>query len=310
VTSNATGKWKSILTALGIPEKVLDGKHHPCPCTGEGEDRFRFANRNGKGSFFCGCNDGRSDGFQLLKCKFGMDFKAAAEAVEKIIGKATDDDEESKKSPEVALRALKSIQSKLAPVGKEVGNYLRNRGFYTQEIPSTLREAKLNYALGPIQVTGYHHAMVAKFVTKDGKPCTFHVTYVEDGQKAKHSRQRVIATPTCSMAGGAVRLFPIHEGILGIAEGIETAMAARAIYNVPTWASLNAAMMEAFEPPEEVTKLVIFADNDKNYAGHKAAYALAHRLAMKRSNIDVDVVLPLLPGEDFNDELRRERNGH
>ena len=34
----AKGKWKSILKELaGINEKVLDGRHHPCPVTGEGE---------------------------------------------------------------------------------------------------------------------------------------------------------------------------------------------------------------------------------------------------------------------------------
>ena len=59
---DAQGKWRSVLAACGVPADALDGKHHPCPATGQGEDRFRFADRNGSGNFFCGCSDGKKGG--------------------------------------------------------------------------------------------------------------------------------------------------------------------------------------------------------------------------------------------------------
>jgi putative DNA primase/helicase len=49
----ASGKWPAVLERLGVTAGVLDGKHHPCPGSGAGKDRFRFVDRAGSGSFFC-----------------------------------------------------------------------------------------------------------------------------------------------------------------------------------------------------------------------------------------------------------------
>jgi len=54
----AQGRWKSILTALGADEKTLSGKHTACPLCG-GKDRFRFDDKEGRGTYFCsGCGAG------------------------------------------------------------------------------------------------------------------------------------------------------------------------------------------------------------------------------------------------------------
>ena len=45
----AQGRWRSILTVLGIDERALSGKHGPCPMCG-GKDRFRFDDREGRGA--------------------------------------------------------------------------------------------------------------------------------------------------------------------------------------------------------------------------------------------------------------------
>jgi putative DNA primase/helicase len=48
-------RWLDILTGLGVPAKFLRNKHGPCPMCG-GKDRFRFDDKDGKGTFFCnGC---------------------------------------------------------------------------------------------------------------------------------------------------------------------------------------------------------------------------------------------------------------
>lgn len=312
VTDLARGRWKGILEKFGINPKVLDGRHHPCPVTGEGDDRFRFSNKNGKGTFFCGCNDGRSDGFNLLKCKTGQEFKELAPQVEEMIGGIEEEAETDKKTPERALRDLRAVESSIDK-GKyptEMLKYLGSRGFNVNEVPLTLRYAKANYGLAAINITKKMDAMVAKFVDHQGKPVTLHLTYLEDGKKADMSRSRIIMTPAAPMAGGSVRLLPMQEdGILGIAEGIETALSAGVLFDMPVWSCLNAAMLEAFIPPDGCKDLTIFADNDANYTGQAAAYKAAHRISMRRPEIKVRVTFPPKNGEDFNDILRSRRNG-
>jgi hypothetical protein len=46
------GNWHAVLTALGISAQLLDGRHHPCPGCG-GTDRFRFDDKEGRGTWIC-----------------------------------------------------------------------------------------------------------------------------------------------------------------------------------------------------------------------------------------------------------------
>ena len=104
-----------------------------------------------------------------------------------------------------------------------------------------------------------------------------------------------------SVADGAVRLFPIGaDGHLGIAEGIETALSAQAIFGVPTWAALSADGMARWQWPAEVRRVTIFADAGD--AGRRAAARLADRLNL--AGIPSEIVAPL-HGDDFNDDLQR-----
>jgi putative DNA primase/helicase len=62
-------------------------------------------------------------------------------------------------------------------------------------------------------------------------------------------------------AGSAVRLAPVGaDGVLGVSEGVETAMSAAIIHGVPVWACICAGNMAEFEPPEAVRKVIIFGD--------------------------------------------------
>jgi putative DNA primase/helicase len=314
ITLRANGKWKNILIAVGIDAKALDGKHHPCPCTGEGEDRFRFSNKDGKGSFFCGCNNGRGDGFKLIECKLGKGFKEAAVMVEKIVDDLEPDDRRNKRNAADALRDLKKIQ-KAITLGKRDGsrvlNYLRGRGIYLPKLPASMYEGCINYGLHAVNEFNDQVAMVSKFVDVDGKPVTLHITYLdENDRKAGHKRSRVIMTPAAAMAGGAVRLSPMgEEGVLGVAEGIENALAASILHKVPVWACLNAAMLEVFKPPKGCKKLVVFADNDSNFTGQAAAFALAKRASLVE-RIESHVLVPDAVGMDYNDVLRGTTNGN
>ena len=100
-----------------------------------------------------------------------------------------------------------------------------------------------------------------------------------------------------SVADGAVRLFPIGgDGHLGIAEGIETALAAQAMFGVPVWAALSADNLARWRWPVDVRRVAIFADAGE--AGRVAAARLAERLSA--AGVPNHVMVPL-NGDDFNE---------
>jgi putative DNA primase/helicase len=125
-----------------------------------------------------------------------------------------------------------------------------------------------------------------------------HQIYCADVEPRKKT-----ATPVTTINGASVRLFEPEEGLLGIAEGIETAIACREIFGCPMWSVLTSPNgVESFEPPVAINRLMIFSDNDKNHVGQAAAYALAKRLAKR---LTVEVQVPPVPDSDWLDFLNR-----
>lgn len=277
------GHWPEIVSKLIGPE-FADGKHHPCPC-GDGKDRFRFSNLNDRGGYFCQCSDGSGDGFDLIQCVHNTDFAGAARLIEGVIGPREGEPHKPKASYAEVLRNT-AVQS-------DRSRYLESRGLIVP--PGLQWHTGVEYRTD-CEVIATYPAMLAP-VTRDGKFLTYHVTYLHEGGKAPVDPCRKIL-PGPSTKGGAVELWPAAK-TMGIAEGIETAIAASMIFRVPVWAALNTSLLKAWKPPEIARKVLIFADHDQNYAGHAAAYTLAHKLHGK---VEVNVKMPPEPG-DWNDEL-------
>src|SRR3546814_1507927 len=79
--------------------------------------------------------------------------------------------------------------------------------------------------------------------------------------------------------GSYVELSPPAEE-MGVAEGIETALAVTRDFGIPCWSTISADGLKAFTPPAIVKRLRIFGDNDPKYGGQAAAYALVHRMSV------------------------------
>ena len=281
------GKWPQIVAAL-VGSEFTDKRHHPCP-KGDGKDRFRFSDCNGQGNYFCQCSDGDSDGFDLIQCVHNTDFAGACKLIEGVIGKREDDGYKPKDDYAQRLfnDAIDSTRSR----------YLNSRGLI---VPPGIRFHKsIPYFNADGERVANYAAMVAP-VTKDGKFVTCHVTYLDNGRKANVDPCRKIM-PGPSSRGGAVELWPADKA-LGIAEGIETAIAATMLHGVRCWAALNTSLLKSWKPPEGVEKVTIFGDKDPNFAGHAAAYQLAHRL---HGTVEIELMFPDQVG-DFNDELLRQ----
>jgi putative DNA primase/helicase len=307
-------RWKGILPHFGLDLKLLNGKHGPCPFCG-GTDRFRFTDYRGNGEWICN-QCGAGDGFEFVKRALGRDFKEAVRRIEPIAANV--------KAAKPMInpgqdnrRMLNSILQAAGPVtrGDPVWQYLENRLGPLRAIPPCLKyHPELSYSHGDGTQT-FHPAMVAPVIAVDGAVCNLHRTYLtHDGHKAEVPQPKKLCAGSMPK-GSAIRLAPISAISylggwvptgLGIAEGIETALAATELTGIPCWAAVCAHGLEHWEPPDGVA-ITIFGDNDEKFIGQGSAYALAKRLARKL--ISVDVRIPEEHG-DWADVIYRQLLRH
>jgi len=304
VKRTAHGRWPGVLAALGVPGDALVNRHRPCPMCG-GTDRFRFDDRHGNGEYYCnGC--GAGDGFRLLEKLLGWDFPRAVREVAAVVGVSWPRwVGKPHRAPRDRLRALlQRIWEEAKPVeaGDAVAEYLAKRGLAPGAYPRVLRT---HPALGYFERennrtrrVGTYAAMLAKVQAVDRRPVTLHRTYVANGAKAPVPGVKKLFS--AGVRGAAIRLFE-PESELGLAEGIETALAVHLRLGLPVWAAGNAGALEAVEIPASVSSVRIFADCDANYCGQAAAYQLAHRLSTGTRRRAVSVYVPREPGTDFLD---------
>ncbi len=294
VKNQARGRWRGIHEHFGVD--IGSGKHKSCPACG-GDDRFRYDDKNGDGTYFCNCC-GAGDGLALLMKVFSWSFPETLERVAEVVGCCEVIHNTQKENPAARLRAL--WKSSTTTTGKDpVSKYLRNRGLMYR--PDCLRYCDACYEPDTKKKMP---AMLAIVSDSDGNPVTIHRTYInKDGYKSGIDKPKKLMPGKAKLTGGAIRLFE-PDGRLGVAEGIETAIACKQLTGIPTWATISTTIMESFVPPEGVRSISIFADNDANFAGLKSAYALANRLY--RDDYVVEVLVPDIPG-DFNDVLLKQR---
>ncbi|MBN9023006.1 MAG: toprim domain-containing protein, partial [Rhizobiales bacterium] len=172
--------------------------------------------------------------------------------------------------------------------------YLRSRGLTDPGSPDLLFHPDLT----DYEARRGWSGMVA--VVRDGAGAPtggIHRTFLLDDGSAKAPPGKKMLD---AVGGGSVRLASVGEDSdLGIAEGIETAMSAQAIFGVPTWAALSADGLRRWQWPQGISRVTIFADAGE--AGAQAAAVLAERLSA--AGVANAIVAPL-HGDDFNDDLR------
>lgn len=183
--------------------------------------------------------------------------------------------------------------------GDAVALYLKRRGFgELWPLPGVLRlHRALPYWHGGDKL-GTFAAMVAPIAAPDGRIVALHRTYLRaDGRKADVPSPKKLTAAAGPLAGACIPLSKPKRGLIGIAEGIETALAAHCASGLPTVAAYCAGNLAAYHWPAGVQRLVIFADADK--AGREAADTLRARALAAR--LQCDVLTPTDEGADWAD---------
>ncbi|MGL3709340.1 DUF7146 domain-containing protein [Leptospirillum ferriphilum] len=169
--------------------------------------------------------------------------------------------------------------------GDPVQKYFANRGIFLDQYPKDLHtHPALPYwetdDTGKPVKTGTFPALLAVVRDPQGRPVALHRTYLENGRKAPVNAPKKLMK-IFDLAGSSVRLFPpTSDGLLAVCEGIEDALSAWILWQIPTWACLGTSGLKGFESPEGIKELLIFADRDENQAGEKAAWKLSDRMTM------------------------------
>ncbi|MCW1844160.1 DUF7146 domain-containing protein [Prosthecomicrobium hirschii] len=189
-------------------------------------------------------------------------------------------------------------------------DYLARRGLDTTRITDpNLRFARsIPHASG-----GWFPALLARVENPRGVACGIWRIFLGSGRKG-----RAPVDPD-KMGLGDVRSSAVRLGgmadTIGLAEGIETALAAAEIngWSMPVWAGLSTSGISSFEPPAGVRRVIVFPDYDLPKIrpdgkvlpppGPDAANRLADRLSSSGVTIEI-VERPVGPAADWIDILR------
>lgn len=347
----ADGRWQEILEELcsGMFTEAWSnlGNHVDCPIHG-GKGDFRIPKtpmQNWDNPAHCGvacCTCfGVTDGFGLVALALNVPRKEAVKAVFDYLDGANQDnrvkpvvpaytppsDAEKAKEDQDILDQVQKLWSSARPLTKDcpVLAYYKERKLDEATLDNLVSTGNVRWmpALGYYddnrEKVGSFPVLLAALRNKNGDIVALHRTWLSKSyaEKAPVKKAKKL-TRTTGASGSAIRLHSQTEAItcLGLAEGIETAMAAwqlarsghfAGLSEMPVWACYSAGNIAAFQLPESIAKtletIVVFADNDENGTGERSANELKTRIAKFYPKVNVLIKVPAVQGNDFNDEL-------
>ncbi len=264
----ACGHWPRILPALGV--KVIKNRHQACPVCG-GSDRFRFDDKEGRGTWFCN-QCGAGDGLKLVEKVFSVSASEAAGKVDAVTGNLPPVDPVMITAAETATEASRREAAALAvdimaKVRLTSGNaYLSRKGLTDREcltLTTMHKTGGVTYRSGDVAVPLYDDtgALVnLQLINADGLKRTLKggqvkgTCHVIEGKKQAGKRLWI--------AEGYATALTVHH-LTG-----ETIMVAMSSVNLLSLASLA-------RQQHPVCQIVLAGDRDLNGVGQTSAAAAA-----------------------------------
>ncbi|MCX8967138.1 DUF927 domain-containing protein [Erwinia psidii] len=272
----ALNRWPSVLQVLGITVPA-DGRHGACPACG-GKDRFRFDDKNGRGTWFCN-SCGNGDGLDLVCRAMKLDVKAAAEAVASTAGNGCAAGAPTEKTP--ARKEVSEAQKRAQMVKTYAGlvkhtasgesPYLKGKGLPGHQYPLLCSP----YTAGGM--TFPEDSLLLPLTATDGS-ITGAQLIGPDGSKCLLAGSK--------MSGSYLAVAPVPEecpALIIITEGFATAVTSTALSDGWCVAAVSAnnllSVARALRKQWPEARLVIAGDNDfadgKDNPGREKAYQAA-----------------------------------
>ncbi|EBM8610441.1 DNA primase, partial [Salmonella enterica] len=264
----ACGHWPRILPALGV--KVIKNRHQSCPVCG-GSDRFRFDDKEGRGTWFCN-QCGAGDGLKLVEKVFGVSASEAAGKVNAVTGNlppvapeviaAAEAETEADRKAAAALAVR--LMEKTRPAS---GNaYLTRKGFPGHEcvmLTATHKTGGVTFRAGDMVVPLYDNAgalVNVQLINSDG---------------LKRTLKGGAVKGTCHIIGGQKQAGKR----LWIAEGYATALTVHHLTGETVMVALSSvnllSLASLARQKHPACQIVLAADRDLNGNGQSKAAAAA-----------------------------------
>lgn len=200
-------------------------------------------------------------------------------------------------SPEWLRRRAAELWGSAVPlIGTPAEHYLLRRAIAI--LPSALRFHSRT-PLGRGRRAVFRPAMLAA-VHERGRLVALQRTFldIEEPRRARDlaNPRRMLGRP----CRGAVMLAPAID-TLGLAEGIETALSAMVLLDIPVWATLGNERFAHIAIPDSVTRLILLPDNDRGGWMGAAKATQAHAMPGRT----VETLWPPQGLNDWNDLIRK-----
>lgn len=322
----AHGQWDYVFKSLApqLSDAMANAPHHVGL---EGSDDFRlFRDWKLTGGSVSNRVGTLSDGIDTLAYVAEMTKGEALKAIFKLLKddkitpiklkkKTKTEKQKEARSVEFKKQMLNNAIAQSTPVSSLNSDsiahkYLASRGinpWLISQLGEDIRfHANLQYQANN-ERTQYLPAIISVIRDAEGNIVSAHRTYLKkDGSKAnvKEAKKLFPAIPGQSTMGGAVRTMQPINGVIGVAEGLETALAAMSRTGMPVWSTNSAVFLEGFIVPSDVTKVIIWADLDASGRGLEAAQTLAFKLAKQGVEFEIQMPNFILNGAksvDWND---------
>lgn len=309
-------KYSCLSQALEIVQKGSQAQV-ACPFSGKGTTKFRFiGDRNAyvtKGNAWhedFGMMDGISIVAELERCTVGEALNVISDAlgglstesmsrrVTPVVPVAYELTEQEKAERNKWLSALASgcMPASQSPI---VAQYMKNRGLKGEVglLPNPLYfNPSILHVDGEKNKTWWP-SIVAAVTDENYDVVSFHRHYItKDGKKAPVDNAKKMMPPNNKITGCSIKLdqpaYLDGVGLIGVCEGLETALAVREATGMPMWSGIDAGKMKAMHIPEDIKMVIIWGDHDKSLTGDKKSLELKARLEKEVPGRIVEIHIP------------------
>lgn len=272
----AGGHWPQLLPAVGISIDAT-GRHTACPMCG-GKDRFRFDNKEGRGTWLCN-QCGAGDGLNLVEKTLSLTPTEAALRIGSLLGELLDNPATSQPDEDnndaARQRAAVQAQTKINAAATQSGNaYLSAKGWPDVDVLTLqgkpLRVGGITYPPGDVLVP---------LTTPDGEVVNIQLINAQGDKRTLKGGQ---------VKGTFHRFSGKQAAVIWLAEGYATGLTLHRLTGDTVYIALSAnnllTLARELQPLHPAATQLIAADRDENGTGQRqaeqAAIAVNGRVAL------------------------------